>query len=88
MEEPDPEIEGVELFQKSCSNSFGAKVASHLRGRIRVLLTHLFDPNLKSKSQHDTIPAVPATVSSTSTVTAIVVGVVDVVGVVAVHRRR
>jgi hypothetical protein len=33
LEEPDPEIEGVELFQsKSGSDSFGAKVVHHFEG--------------------------------------------------------
>jgi hypothetical protein len=79
---------GGAVTKKSGSDSFGAKVARRFRGQLRVLLTHLFDPNLKSISQRDTIPAVAATVSSTATATAIVVGVVDVAAVVAVHRRR
>jgi len=42
----------VEPFSsKSGSDSFGAKVAHHFERRIRVLLTHLFDPNLKVISQ-------------------------------------
>jgi hypothetical protein len=55
LKDPDLEKEGVEPFQsKSGSDSFGAKVACHFEGLdLWVLITHLFDPNLKSISQCD-----------------------------------
>ncbi len=54
MEEPDPEIEGMEPFQsKAAQIVLAPKWRVVLRGRILVLLTCLFDPNLKSISQCD-----------------------------------
>ncbi len=54
-EELDPEIEGVEPFQsKAAQVVLSPKWPAIFEGRIQVLLTHLFDPNLKSTSQRDT----------------------------------
>ncbi len=58
IEEPDPEIEGVELFQsKAARIVLAPKWRVIFEGWIWVLLTHLFDPNLKVISQHDKTPA-------------------------------
>jgi len=54
IEESDPEIEGVELFQcKAAQIVLAPKWRVIFEGWIRVLLTHLFDPSLKVKSQCD-----------------------------------
>jgi hypothetical protein len=49
IEESDPEIEWVELFQcKAAQIVFAPKWRVVFEGWIRVLLTLLFDPNFKS----------------------------------------
>jgi hypothetical protein len=55
LEELDPEIEGVEPFQsKAAQVVLSPKGRAIFEGWIQVLLTHLFDPNLKSTSQRAT----------------------------------
>jgi hypothetical protein len=54
IEELDPEIEGVELFQcKAAQKVLAPKWRVIFEGWIWVLLTYLFDPNLKVISQYD-----------------------------------
>jgi hypothetical protein len=46
LEEPDPDIEGVKLFQSKVAQIVLApKWCIVLRGRSEFLLTHLFGPN-------------------------------------------